>query len=108
MQDIVHRAGLSPGAIYGYFASKEEIVEAIADERHRRERELLSAADGCTSVAAGLAQLAEEFVGALRDPAERARRRVGIQLWAEALRNSRVRPIVRRGLDEPRRKLAEL
>src|SRR5581483_4821647 len=102
-----------PGAIYGYFASKEEIVEAIADERHARERALLARidaeADGSSGdVARALARLADDFVGALRDPGERAHRRVGVQLWAEALRNPRILRIVRRGVDEPRRRIAAL
>jgi TetR/AcrR family transcriptional regulator, transcriptional repressor of aconitase len=37
MQDICREARLSPGAIYRYFSGKDEIVEAIADERHARE-----------------------------------------------------------------------
>ncbi len=32
IQDIVHESKLSPGAIYRYFASKEDIIVAIADE----------------------------------------------------------------------------
>lgn len=34
MQDIVRQAQLSPGAIYRYFATKEEIIEAIAGDVH--------------------------------------------------------------------------
>ena len=34
MQDIITASGLSAGAIYTYFASKDAIIEAIADERH--------------------------------------------------------------------------
>ena len=36
----------------------------------------------------------------LSDPDERRRRRLGIQMWAEALRNEPVRAIVQRGLDQ--------
>jgi AcrR family transcriptional regulator len=108
MQDIVREAGLSPGAIYRYFSSKEEIIEAIADERHARERALISAARDEEDIEQGLHQLAKTFFGSLADPDERSRRRLGIQIWAEALRNPRMLRIVRRGVDEPRAMFAGL
>jgi TetR/AcrR family transcriptional regulator, transcriptional repressor of aconitase len=102
MQDIVREAGLSPGAIYRYFSSKEEIIEAIADERHARERAQIAAAREGADIEQGLRQLARAFFGSLSDPEERRRRRLGIQIWAEALRNPKMLRIVRRGVDEPR------
>jgi AcrR family transcriptional regulator len=102
MQDIVSEAGLSPGAIYRYFSSKEEIIEAIADERHARERALIAAAREGADIEQGLRELARAFFGSLADPEERRRRRLGIQIWAEALRNPRMLRMVRRGVDEPR------
>ena len=41
MLDIQRESGLSAGAIYTYFSSKEAIVEAVADERHQRETQLV-------------------------------------------------------------------
>jgi AcrR family transcriptional regulator len=103
MQDVVREAGLSPGAIYRYFRGKAEIVEAIADERHARERALLAPAMRRDD---GLAALARDFLAPLADPDERRERRVGIQIWSEALRDPRILRIVRRGVDEPRARLA--
>jgi len=40
--EIVAEAGLSAGAIYRYFDSKDAIIEAVAAERHARERSLLA------------------------------------------------------------------
>jgi len=37
MQEIVTESGLSPGSIYLYFKSKEEIIKTIADIRHVSE-----------------------------------------------------------------------
>ena len=37
MADIVTRSGMSHGAVYVYFPSKEDIIEALADDRHQRE-----------------------------------------------------------------------
>jgi AcrR family transcriptional regulator len=103
--DIAREAGLSAGAMYRYFESKDELIEAIADERHAREREGLESVRGVSDPAAALAALAREFFGLLDDPDERLRRRVGVQVWAEALRNPAILALVRRGAGQP---LAEL
>jgi AcrR family transcriptional regulator len=102
MQDIVVESRLSPGAIYNYFGSKDEIIEAIADERHARERACIAAARRESNVVDALTHLRDAFFSRLDDPAERRRRRVSIQLWAEAQRNPKIRALVRRGIDRPR------
>jgi TetR/AcrR family transcriptional regulator, transcriptional repressor of aconitase len=107
MQDIVRQSGLSPGAIYRYFASKDAIIEAMADERHTWEQSAIAAAQAQQGTERFLEMLAQPFFDALRDEGERRRRRLGLQLWAEALRNPRLLQIVREGVDEPRRLLAE-
>jgi AcrR family transcriptional regulator len=106
MQDIVREAGLSPGAIYRYFASKEEIVAAIASERHAAEQRLLATAAAGGDFRAAVRALVGAFVRRLTEPGEPAWRRVSVQLWGEALRNPPVMDIVREGLDEPLRVLA--
>lgn len=108
MQQIVAEARLSPGAIYRYFRSKEEIVETLARQRHGEERALLRRALASEDPLGGLRDLGRELLGRLADPAERERRRLGIQLWAEALRHPRILRIVRRGVDEPRALLTRL
>jgi TetR/AcrR family transcriptional regulator, transcriptional repressor of aconitase len=107
MQDIVAETGLSAGAIYRYFRSKEDIVAAIAAEHHAAEAAVLAEAGG-GDVAAALRHLVEVSLGRLADPAEQRWRRVTVQVWGEALRNDRVMGIVRGGLDEPLRILADL
>jgi len=108
MQDIVREAGLSPGAIYGYFASKEAIIDAIGADRHALETALIAAASTAGDVPQVLRRLAREFFAMLRDPVERRRRRVAVQIWAEALRNPRLLRQVRGGVDRPRALLADL
>jgi AcrR family transcriptional regulator len=101
MQDIVREAGLSPGAIYRYYASKEAIIAAIASQRHVSEQEMLREATGGSDVRTGLHQLARVFLGQLSNPREQEWRRVTVQLWGEALRSERVMDMVREGLDGP-------
>ncbi len=108
MQDIVKESALSPGAIYNYFASKEEIIEAIANERHSREETLIREAQEVSGLTNALKQIRDAFFGRLEDPQERRRRRVGIQLWVEAQRNPRVYELVRRGVDGPRELLSRM
>jgi AcrR family transcriptional regulator len=108
MQDIVREAALSPGAIYRYFESKEEIIAAIATRRHAGELRMLREAAGSADAGGALHRLAGAFLGRLSDPAEQEWRRVTVQLWGEALRSERVMRVVREGLDEPLRLLGAL
>lgn len=87
MQDVVGASGLSPGAIYGYFAGKTEMVMAIASERHQMERRRMEYALASSSLEASLQRLLEGFVLELRDPKEKLWRRLAVQLWAESLSN---------------------
>jgi len=43
VRDIVRRSGLSVGAFYNYYRSKEEVFEALADDGARRFRPILEA-----------------------------------------------------------------
>jgi AcrR family transcriptional regulator len=108
MRDIVQESKRSPGAIYNYFKSKEDIIEAVASERHARERATIVAARDEANAGDVFRRIREAFFSPLKNKAERRRRRVGIQMWAEAQRDPRIHAIVRRGVDEPRRLLGSL
>jgi AcrR family transcriptional regulator len=101
MQDICREAGLSPGAIYRYFSSKDELVEAIADERHAREAEFAAGARDIGEGTEALRALGRVFFGSLADPDERRRRRLVVQIWAEALVNPGLHRLVMRGIELP-------
>lgn len=108
MKDIVKESGLSAGAIYNYFSSKGEIVDAIARARHTSERALLAAALSESNEALDLQGLARAFFASFAGEEHRKGRRVGIDVWAEALRNPEVLTTVRRGVDEPLALLTQL
>ena len=91
MQDIVAQSGLSPGAIYGYFKGKTEMVMAIASERHAMERRRMEHALAAADLETSLLRLVEGFVLGLRDPDEKRWRRLAVQLWAESLSNPRLK-----------------
>jgi len=100
MQDICQRAGLSPGAVYCWFAGKEAIIEAVADQRHARERDMLQAAATAGDPRTAFRSFFDAYLDWLADPAEQQRRRVSIQMWADALVNDRLRPSVQAGTDQ--------
>jgi AcrR family transcriptional regulator len=91
MQDIVAESGLSPGAIYGYFKGKTEVVMAIATERHAMERQRMREALAAADLDTSLVRLIEGFVLGLRDPQEKTWRRLAVQLWAESLSNPKLK-----------------
>jgi TetR/AcrR family transcriptional regulator, transcriptional repressor of aconitase len=108
MQDIVAESGLSPGALYRYFAAKEDLIAAIASRHHAAELAILRDAAERDDVHEALGELVRAFLLRLSDPDEQEWRRVTVQLWGEALRSPRVMRVVREGLDEPLGALAKL
>jgi AcrR family transcriptional regulator len=98
MQDIIRELKSSPGAVYCYFRGKTDIVAAIAEQRHNRESALLGELLASGDISDGLPHLARAFFELLQDPKERERRKVTIQIWAESLRDKRIRKIVERGI----------
>lgn len=108
MADIVSRSGMSHGAVYGYFRSKDDIIEALADDRHQNEAILNSVVQSAKNPVEALRALFRAYAHALVDPAGFQRRRVGVNGWAEALRNPRVHARVLEGINIPRALIAEL
>jgi AcrR family transcriptional regulator len=100
MAQIIAEAGVSAGTIYLYFDSKEQIVEAIAEERHALESALAATALANPDTRQALHDLADGYLNWLSDPIEQKRRRVTVQVWAEALRSDRVASIVRDGVGQ--------
>src|ERR1700733_4966325 len=68
MADIVEESQLSPGAIYNYFDSKEEIIEAIAEDRREIEQQLMTEAAKEPNVSAALRRMRDAFFGDLKTP----------------------------------------
>lgn len=108
MKDIIEASGLSAGAIYNHFSAKAEIIDAIARERHDSEAALLASALAENDEPTELRALARAFFATFAGEEHRESRRVGVEVWAEALRNPDVLATVRRGVDEPRRLLSRI
>ncbi len=110
MADIAAAAGLSAANLYRHFASKDELVEAIALDRHRRENALIDAAFEGAPARVALHRLCDSYVDWLRDPVERLRRRVGVGVWAHGLHDPHAGAVMKRGMNQHRglaRRLAD-
>ncbi len=89
MADVIGEAGLSAGAVYGYFRSKTELIRAIADTAlgaaAERLEELVDAPGPVSPTA-----VVEEFLASALHAYGDASPRVAVQVWAEAARDPEV------------------
>jgi AcrR family transcriptional regulator len=104
MSDVIGEAGLSAGAVYLYFRSKEEIIVAVAGEVFGGIEERLTAfvaQDPPPSPAEMIDFLAEQPVIA-RAQAPGDLFSLLLSVWAEASRHPTVNEVARKLLDELR------
>jgi len=106
--DIVRESGVAQGTLYLYFKTKDEIIAALADDRHQGEAYITALAQSEPDPLQGLALLIEIFGGSLYDPRRNAMRRVGVQGWGEALRNPGVHESAVAGMHAVRRVIVRL
>lgn len=116
MPEIAAEAGVSAGAPYRYFASKEEVILAIAGDAFqlifepvRRLAEATAAPTVADLVAASLATIEQDTVTDAAGgvvPVEELLRCV-VQTWSEILRSEEVRGGAAEGFEGVRRSIAE-
>lgn len=108
MRDIYAEAELSPGAIYRYFNSKEEIIEASFVFDLQRSLPLFDRADENPNPIEAIDELLSHFFAGLETAASLGADRVNIQGWGEALVNPRLETPLRDTLTAFRERLAKL
>src|ERR1700743_2235641 len=69
--DIVRESGVSQGTLYLYFATKDDIIVALADDRHQGEALLNALAEGEQDPIEGLGLLLELYGHSLDDTRRR-------------------------------------
>lgn len=99
MQDVFKEAGLSAGAVYRYFAGKNEIIGAIAEAKIG---ELITGT--LDDLVAGELPPLDEAMGAVLESIREANERDGIaklvsQIWSEAIRSPEIMAVMRRNVD---------
>jgi AcrR family transcriptional regulator len=108
MQDVFAEAGLSAGCVYNYFRSKNELMLAIAEERHEDERRLIAEMSEMDDPVAALRQIAKTFADQYLKDDGLDKRQIALQTWSEAQINPFILSSVRAGMDGPRAQLAHL
>lgn len=97
MQQICAEAGMSPGALYRYFASKEAIVEAICEADRKQDAELFQVILQTSDVVEGI------VIGAMahiRHINESQLAPLFAEICAESMRNGSVDHLCRKNMQQ--------
>ncbi|MFE5244394.1 MULTISPECIES: TetR/AcrR family transcriptional regulator [unclassified Streptomyces] len=101
MQDVLKEIGLSAGAVYRYFAGKEELITAIADEAFASIRQAFEEAADLTPPPTPDVLLGRVMRGILSGQMYGLERRACaaliVQVWAETLRDERLAQVLEDG-----------
>lgn len=97
MADVIGESGLSAGAVYGYFKSKDEIITAIADRSIGTVGEVFHAllADGQAPHPADVLEAALSRLLEVADTEDGDLTLIAVQAWGEAVRGGEIRDLVR-------------
>jgi len=99
MQDICEESGLSYGAIYRYFGSKQEILVAIFDRIAEVSREIVKAAQESTESPRNALEAIGRVTFAYFDqPNFEFVTRTDIEIWPEMMRDASLRERFREGV----------
>jgi AcrR family transcriptional regulator len=93
IRDICAEAGLSAGAVYGYFKSKDDLVEAMAGLGRENTHTFLESPRIPGDAPASLTQLAEAIIDLLGTKDGRENSRIDVRLWGEGLHTPRIREL---------------
>lgn len=90
MQDLFAEASLSSGAFYRYFASKDDVIIAIAEDNMRGVLETIRDADVWQPGRPAGAALAGALEIVRTKDAENSLGKIAVLVWAEALRSAAI------------------
>lgn len=109
MQDIATDAGISAGAIYRYYASKEAVLAAITERNTERYAELLAdiRSEGKEPMDV-LDAIGQTMMATFEDPMFETNTRLDIEVRPETLRNDVLRERFRQQLEFWRKSLVVL
>jgi AcrR family transcriptional regulator len=89
--EICHEANITPGGLYHYFRSKEELIAAVIDSSAeaavQRMQELI---DGALNTETALLQVSQLFVQTMQDPNTDKDTRLELEIWVEGLKNEQL------------------
>lgn len=96
MQDICEAAGLSPGSLYRYFKSKEDLIAALIEHDRQENTTFIQQLSEKKDVFEALDALVDAAARSMDNPVYRA---LYIESIAEGVRNERVRTLLRQHTD---------
>ncbi len=105
MQEVCKEAELSPGSVYRYFRSKDDIIVAMASEHRANTQAQFAQALALPNALEALVLVASQVLRQINDPACAP---LHFECTAEAMRNPRVAEVVRREDEEIVSALLEL
>lgn len=95
--EICHEAAITPGGLYHYFGSKEDIISAVIEDTARITVENLRlTVEASGDVRSAVQALASEFFERARDPQAESTARLDVEIWSESLRNEKLAEITRK------------
>jgi AcrR family transcriptional regulator len=108
MRDICREANMSIGAVYNYFKSKEEILAAMTREGRQAKREVLERLKECRNARESLKELFGYFFLVFKNDSFRTYGAIDLETYCEAMRNQKVRKIMREEYESLANPLLEL
>lgn len=95
--EICHEAAITPGGLYHYFGSKEEIISAVIEDTTRATvADLTSTAEASGDMRSAVQALSSLFFEWARNPEIDNITRLHVEIWAETLRNEKLAEITQR------------
>lgn len=112
MQDVIRESGLSAGAVYSYFRSKDDIVTAAGEllqtELVDALESLLADPDAAPSPADAVEHILRHALAFAVRPDGTDLTRIAISVWAESLRDEHLLRIIRTPYGRIRELMTEL
>ncbi|HRY06454.1 MAG TPA: TetR/AcrR family transcriptional regulator [Hyphomicrobiaceae bacterium] len=91
MQEICKEAGISPGALYVYFASKEDLIAGLAERDRNEFQERFAPIAEASDILNALRAIGEQYF--IKEPVHK--RLMCVEIGVESTRNKRVGEIFR-------------
>jgi AcrR family transcriptional regulator len=89
--DICREASITPGGLYHYFGSKDELIAAVIEDAARQAVANLSAlADESANTRSSVRALSALVAQSAKNPDLESAIRLDIDIWAETLRNEKL------------------
>ena len=89
--EICHEASITPGGLYHYFDSKDELIAAVVERSAETATEFMRGVIAeADDTASAFRQVADFFVDAMQDTDIDNGTRLEIEIWAEALKSDKL------------------